>query len=251
MKKSTRQNAAMLVAVLGLMFGAAEPTRAEIIGTSSLVNASDLNQLEGWLGEGSLTLTKIFSHTAGDGKTATDFHTAVDGKGRTFVVIELLATQGNTHQIIGGYDPQSWSSSGSYNITSADAERTAFLFNLTSGDIQRQKLSTDPNGNDGKYQTYDSTILGPTFGGGYDLSVGFSLNVGRAENYTYGTTAFGDDITGSPYSGGFHQLDLGTMEVFTIADAVVPEPSTLLTSGLACLMGLGYAWRCRRAKAAA
>ena len=113
------------------------PAHADlIIGGSTLITPAGFTQLESWLGQGDITLTKVFSHTLGDGQTSYNFHAAVDGLGATFTVIQLLATQGNQAQVIGGYNPQSWNSTNSYNITPTDAARTAFLFDLTNVAIQ-------------------------------------------------------------------------------------------------------------------
>ena len=132
-----------LFAGLALAVATAGQAHADpIIGGSTLITPAGFTQLESWLGQGDITLTKVFSHTAGDGKTSYNFHAAVDGLGATFTVIQLLATQGNQAQVIGGYNPQSWNSTNSYNITPTDAARTAFLFNLTNVAIQRQKLGT-------------------------------------------------------------------------------------------------------------
>src|SRR5262249_23673988 len=109
-----------------------------VVGGSSLLGASDLTQLQTWLGEGPLTLTNLFSRTPGDGKTSSSFHAAVDGKGPTFSVVEVQDTQGNVRQVVGGYDPQSWDSSGAYHLTPNAVNQTGFLFNLTTGDLQLQ-----------------------------------------------------------------------------------------------------------------
>jgi hypothetical protein len=64
-----------------------------ILGGSALLDSTDLTKLEGWLGEGELTLTNVFTKTIGD--DGVDFHAAADGKGRTFVVLsaqESIAT---------------------------------------------------------------------------------------------------------------------------------------------------------------
>jgi hypothetical protein len=92
------------------------------------LSAADLNQLRTWLGSGPITLTDIFDKTAGDCKTGTDFHTAADGKDATFAV--FLASAGTGNQLIGGYDPLSWDSSGNWHYAATDADRSAFLFNL-------------------------------------------------------------------------------------------------------------------------
>jgi hypothetical protein len=65
----------LLVAIL-----AASPARAGQVVGGTLVDGPALAQLEGWLGEGELTLTNIFTKTAGDEKDDSSFHAAVDGR---------------------------------------------------------------------------------------------------------------------------------------------------------------------------
>ena len=147
---------------------------AQIVGGSNLIDQAQANQIAGYLNGGSVTLTRIFSKTQGDGKVAPDFHAAADNQGRTITVYRV---QYNGQQyLIGGYNPQSWNSSSSYNMTPNDADRTAFLFNLTSDFVQRQKLNNDPScPGCGQYQTYNYNGYGPTFGGGHDLYSDYSL----------------------------------------------------------------------------
>jgi len=92
-----------------------------------------------------------------DGQSASDFHSACDGKGPTVVIV--LTTTGN---IFGGYAASSWSSgSGSY-VTAA----TSFLFRLRPG--MRHYTVKKGKENNSMY-TRDS--YGPTFGGGHDLYI--------------------------------------------------------------------------------
>jgi RTX calcium-binding nonapeptide repeat (4 copies)/Putative Ig domain len=187
---------------------------ATIVGGSTLLTSGDAAQLETWLGEGTITLTNIFTHTAGDGRTAYDFHGAADSHGRTFVVIEVLATRGNPHEIIGGYDPRPWDSFSAYHYSAADVDRTAFLFNLTSATRLDQKPSS-LDSNIGQYQTYNTSSYGPTFGAGFDLYVPYDLsNGGYANQYSYGPAGTG----GTNVVGGtsYTNFDIGTIEVFSI-----------------------------------
>jgi hypothetical protein len=227
---------------------------ATIIGGSTLLSPADANQLETWLGEGSIALTNIFTKTTGDGQTSIDFHTAVDGMGRTFSVIEVLpgtyeslpAYMTIDRTIIGGYDPLSWSSTDGWHLTYTDAERTAFLFNLTSLVKHSQHLLSDSYG---EYQTYNGAGFGPTFGGGYDLSMYSDLSSGGyAYNVSYGPPSFTQNILSGEayYTGG---LNYGTIEVFTIAGAAVPEPSAWILWSLLGGVGIGLSWW-RRRKAA-
>jgi len=202
-----------------------------IIGETTLLTYSDAQQLEIWLGKGPiLHLTNIFTKTIGDEKSSIDFHFAVDGQGQTFSIVEVLETRSNSHQIIGGYNPQSWCSPSrpEYYFTDNDSERTAFLFNLTTMDIQRQVLSQPI----GRYQTVNGFDYGPTLGVGHDLHVWSSLSEGSAYAYSYGIPR-GINIIGSPYPYSYSaEFDIGTIEIFKITPVPTPGAFVLGSLGL-------------------
>ena len=208
---------------------------------ASLLTTKHTSQLQTWLGEGAVALNAIYTKQAGD--TALDFHKAADGKGRTFSVMEASNTSGQTW-LIGGYNPQSWSSTDGMHVTMADSERTGFLFNLTSG-LMLPQLKQYFNGDGiGKDQTYNDANYGPTFGFGHDLYVPYDLtNGGYSLLYTYnfqGQPQVGYSVLdGAVYKNA--DITYGAMQVFTIS--AVPEPATygLLLSGLALL-----GWRAQR-----
>ena len=148
--------------------------------------------------------------------------------------------------LVGGYNPQSWSSSGGfsgYNITPLDADRTAFIFNLKQG-LKFDQRKTDGAGNAGQYQTFNVYDYGPSFGGGSDLNAGVAgnLNVGYSFLNSYGSLDdVGRDIARYPRPSR-NRLQVGQIEVFTIS--IVPEPETwaLMLAGLGLL---GFAARRR------
>lgn len=197
-----------------------------VVGGSVLLGSSEAQQIEVWLGEGPISLTNLFAKTAGDGKTSLDFHAAVDGMGRTVSVIEVLPTQGNAHEVIGGYNPHSWYSGSGYYFSEDDADRNAFLFNLTTVTILRQWLG-QPRG---RYQTINQAEYGPTFGAGADLYVASNLSTGSMNSFSYG-----DDAS---HNQGYHTFDIGTIEIFRV-DTVIPEPLTCTLFGGSVLLGLG------------
>jgi len=203
--------------------------------TSSLLSATDQRQLSQWLGEGAVRFDGLFTKV--DGATSRDFHQSVDGKGRTLVVMEATNRAGQTF-LLGGYNPQSWSSSGSYNLTNEDGGRTAFLFNLTSGKLFRQMLNAYGQEALGSYQTLNDGDSGPTFGWGHDLQMSRDLSSGYSLLYSYADTGLGDlnlSIADGAAFGSMNDLHYGRMEVYTISAVPEPAQALLLGGGLALL----------------
>ncbi len=201
---------------------------ATVVGGSALLDSTYANQLETWLGEGPLTLTNIFTRS---GNTSFDFHAAADGKGRTFVVMRATESNGPS-AIIGGYNPQSWSSIGDYNYTYDDADRTAFIFNLTNSEIRRQIKGPEDVTGLGVYQTYNDANYWPSFGSG-DIFYQGGFSVGYSYAFSYGNVPQGTSlIDGSPFDG--LNARFPEIEVFTISAAPVPEPETyaMMLAGL-------------------
>ena len=131
-----------LAAVAAYLTFASTVQATTIIGGSALLTPASASQLETWLGEGPLTLTNIFTKTAGS--TTADFHVAADGQGRTFSIMEVsglvdipsgLPVAGT--YVIGGYNPESWSSADQWHF-SPPYGFDAFIFNLTDLRLQRQ-----------------------------------------------------------------------------------------------------------------
>ena len=209
----------------------------------SLLTSSNQALLQTWLGEGPFALANIYTKAKGD--TSLDFHKASDGKGRTFSIMEATNSSGQTW-LVGGYNPQSWSSTDGMHITMDDNQRTAFLFNLTSGFMLPQLKQYFNGDGIGKDQTYNQADYGPTFGYGHDLYVPQDLtNGGSSFLYTYnylGQPSTGVSLLdGSIWQG--NNVTFGAIQVFTIS--AVPEPATygLLLAGMGVLLAVR---RCKR-----
>lgn len=242
MQNKFRTASVFLLAVAGAGFCLS----AQAASGPSLLSPAYQGQLESWLGEGSLKLDAIYTKSAGD--TSLDFHKASDGKGRTFSVMEASNAAGQTW-LVGGYNPQSWSSTDGMHVTMADSDRTAFLFNLTSGFMLPQLKQYFSGDGVGKDQTFNSANAGPTFGVGHDLYVPEDLTNGGS-SYLYTYNRYGQPATGySLLDGSVWQganITYGAIQVFSIR--AIPEPATyaLLLAGLGVL---GVARRRKRALA--
>jgi hypothetical protein len=228
---------------------------ALIVGGSSLLTPEYASDLEGWLGEGPLVLTKIFAKASG--YNAEDFHIRVDGQGRTFSLIEAFDQASGTRAIIGGYNPQSWNAYAGFHITIPNSERTAFLFNLSAGTVHRQLLDGQGHhGNEGIYQTYNYNSFGPTFGGGgyvSDIYTDFTLSGGLTYVNSYANpdlTNYHRSLITNSFSAYWH--DIGELEVFRIGPQnvePVPEASSIGLATAATVLLLVFSLMRRRAEA--
>jgi hypothetical protein len=227
-------------ALAALVLCASVPVHA----ATPLLSESDKNQLAKWLGQGPIELDRIYKKRIG--QTAADFHAAVDGKGRTFVVMEATTELGDKF-LVGGYNPQSWDSSGRFHITTDQSQRVGFIFNLTSRQLHIQTPRTYALDTVGSFQTFNDAKLGPVFGAGHDLYVPFDLtNGGYSSMYSYIDPARSNFNSSLLDGRDFAKpnVTFGDMEVFTIA---VPEPAAWMM----LLPGLGLLGFMRRSTPAA
>ncbi|RED51521.1 PEP_CTERM-anchored TLD domain-containing protein [Aestuariispira insulae] len=240
MKKLTYLLFSLMMTSAGLT---GKATAGVIIGDSDLLNDSHLTQLENWLGEGPLALTSIYQQQ--DSDRATDWHDAVDNRVRSFTLIEI--NLGAQTMLVGGYNPYSWDASlRTYRLTRDEADRTAFIYNLSLG----MKLDQDLTTSYGRFQTFNSLQLGPAFGVGMDLRVTSDLNYLSSNlGYSYGDVSRrGDNDYAESFVGGHRRIAVSKIETFTIAHHThtdVTAPGSLALMGLG-LMGLAMRRREKR-----
>ena len=230
----------------GLVVGCGIARADSIVGGSDLLSSADVTQLSTWLGEGSITLTNIYDKAVGD--TALAFHFAVDGRGRTFTIVEVThlrnSSTGKYEELstpvrIGGYNPQSWAISGGYKLTPNVADQTAFIFNLDES-VRRDQSN--------QWQTVNGSNVGPTFGAGFDIWVGSDLSNGFSQEYSYddGGSCF-RHRTSEPARGSSPTTMARSR--FSRSAPVLPSPNTT-TLGLFGLGAGALALRRRRRKLA-
>lgn len=214
-----------------LALAAVGPVRADpgtIIGGSTLLDASSQAQIERWLGEGPVTLRKLYAKEPGG--SSAEFHAAADGRGPTIVVMELTNAAGAAFTV-GGYDPQSWSSTDGWHVTATDAERVGFLFNLTVPAVYRQVPTDYVLPSQGARQTFNGIDYGPTFGTGHDLYVNRTLDVAFSWRVTYGDPAGeGRSIVDGSLGGQIVRVD--ALEVFALSPVPEAPAGAMLSAGV-------------------
>ena len=207
----------------------------------SLLDPSRELQLERWLGAGDMQFVPLFTGTPG--ATSLDFHSALDGKGPSFTLLQVSNVAGASY-LVGGYNPQSWSSSDGWHVTVPDSERTAFLFNMTVPAVYRQVPSTYILPSQGSRQTYNAADHGPTFGAGPDLLVNDQLNMALSWQLTYGNPADeGKSIFDRSVGGQLFHID--ALQTF----AVSPIPEAPAAGMLAAGLGIITLFARRRSRA--
>ena len=225
---------------ISMSLGLAAPAAHAQNGTP-LLDLALYGQLERWLGAGPLDLRNIY--TREQGHNSRDFHAAADGAGMNFTLLQVTNDFGQSW-IVGGYNPQSWSSTDGWHETPRDWQRTAFIFNFTDAKLWRQVQSEDILPNRGLRQTFNEPNHGPTFGAGPDLFVNDRLNAALSWQVSYGDgLSEGTSIIDGSTGGQLFRID--ALEVYSIS--LVPEPgSTAMFIGGLGVLGWA-AWRRRAA----
>jgi hypothetical protein len=223
----------MLLALAGAGVGTAARA-GDIIGGSSLLDDGRHAQLERWLGAGEFNLNNVYTLRPGD--TSVNFHQGADGKGATFTLLEVTNTAGQSF-LVGGYNPQSWSSTDGWHETERDFQRTAFLFNFTTPAVYRQVLTGFELPSQGQRQTFNDILFGPVFGSGPDLFVNDDLTKALSWQLSYGNPA-NEGLSIIDGSVGGQTVSVNAMEIFAIAP--VPEPASwaMLLAGAGVLGGI-------------
>ncbi len=196
---------------------------AAIVNGGSLLNVANADKLANWVGVSGVIFTDIYTFKPGD--TTIAWHSAVDNKGPTFTLITARVS-GSTgaFQLIGGYNPQSWASTGGLVVTRTASDRTAFIFDLTTNVIQRQVTDSAV----GQYQTYRDISYGPVFGWGYDIGVtGSNLQSGAITQYSYSLgNQTGVNLFGAV---GSTSIEIGSIETYTLT-TVAELPNLVSTA---------------------
>lgn len=225
----------MLLALAG---GAAHA--GDIIGGSKLLDGGRQAQLERWLGQGEFNLANVYTLRPGD--TSASFHQGANGKGATFTLLEVTNTAGQSF-LVGGYNPQSWSSTDGWHETGRDFQRTAFLFNFTTPAVYRQVLSGYVLPSQGLRQTFNDILFGPVFGSGPDLLVNDKLTAALSWQLGYGNPA-NESSSIIDGSVGGQAVHVDAMEIFAIAPVPEPAPAAMWLAGVGLIGALGR-WRRR------
>jgi hypothetical protein len=228
-----------LALLLGVTGGAARA--GDIIGGSKLLDDGRQAQLERWLGQGEFNLNNVYTLRPGD--TSADFHQGADGKGATFTLLEVTNTAGQTF-LVGGYNPQGWSSTDGWHETERDFQRTAFLFNFTTPAVYRQVLSGYVLPSQGLRQTFNDILFGPVFGSGPDLLVNDDLSAALSWQLSYGDPA-NEGVSIIDGSLGGQAVHVNAMEIFAIAPVPEPAAAAMWLAGVG-LLGAWGSWRQRK-----
>lgn len=231
MKTTIAAGGVALALAGGLLSGGAGAANgavsANIIGGSALLDAGRADQLGRWLGAGDINLDNVYTLKPGD--SSLDFHLAADGKGATFTLLEVSNPAGQTY-LVGGYDPQSWSSLDGWHETPLDWQRSAFLFNMTTPAVYRQVPATYVLPSQGLRQTFNDASVGPVFGTGPDLYVSNTLDGAISWQVSYGSPSE-EGLSIIDRTKGGENVKVDALEVFAVSPVPEPLSAAMLLAG--------------------
>jgi hypothetical protein len=137
-----------------------------------------------------------------DGFSASTFHRRCNGSGPTISVIKS-----SSGYIFGGYNPNSWTSSGNYQKASG-----SFLFSLTNAwSTSPTKFSWNRD-----HGPCDRPRYGPTFGDGHDLHISDACNTNQC-SYSHFPYSYQDTMgKGNNTFAGSKYFSVSEIEVFKL-----------------------------------
>ncbi|KAJ3425993.1 hypothetical protein M0812_28440 [Anaeramoeba flamelloides] len=150
-----------------------------------------------------------------DGWKNQTFHRKCDNKGKSIILIKL-----NNKSLFGGFAAMGWDSKNGYKQST---ENKSFLFSLISLDQNFTEPLKMPFFNPKGFEIYCDPDRGPTFGGGYDLVLGYG-NANNMDRYSYSNLGhafkppfgykYGSRQAKNFLAGYFSNWDIFQIEIF-------------------------------------
>jgi hypothetical protein len=180
-------------------------------GSQIIIDPADEQMILGWLDPSFyFEAGLLFSKQSGEVKSASDFHNASDNIPNTLVVVKT--TDG---YVFGAYNQGVWDAP--INGYTGNLLNN-FLFSINNNQRWLHRSGV-PNANFENYSIYNSSSYGPTFGGGFDMTILSDLATGYTYQFSYymeGTDP--NDLSGLGYHSGFTGTNgqIGSWTVETI-----------------------------------
>lgn len=168
----------------------------------NLMSEAEQQQVNMWIGNPYQTWKLAYKRST-DGASSTTFHSKVDNRGPSLVVIEF-----DNGRRSGGYTETSWTTHSLYRGYRKSTD--AFLFSLDAN-AKYPVVGVD-------YGIYSYSSYGPTFGGGHDLYISSGMTTGYSYlGYSYGWQG----QTGSPSLVNAHIELCGSTSSWSIVEIEV------------------------------